>query len=116
MKAFAIKLPKYDIYRQWIAEAAEQNRITVSQLTGKDRAWALTFIRSGLAKRMRAAGLSLSEIGLLMNRDHTSIMNYLGQLTKKGRYKKKCDKCIKKVLDDENKEEKSGKNTGTKRD
>ena len=87
MKRSSLKLPKYDPYREEIARIAADHRLSTEEMLSPNRSPALVEIRRQVVIRLLAMGLSRSEIGGLLGRDHTSIMNMLGELDKRGRYK-----------------------------
>lgn len=57
--------------------------ITLGQLTGCRRVKNFVEPRKEAAKRLRAVGLSTTQIAKILNRDHTTVMYLLGMLKRK---------------------------------
>lgn len=63
--------------REIIAKVAAEHRMTVDDLTGPSRVRAVCIPRWRAMREMRERGLSLTRIGELLNRDHTTIVHGL---------------------------------------
>lgn len=69
-------------YSPVVEEVAKDHGVTAVALLGPGRARKLVQARADLAGRLDDKGLSSSEIGLILNRDHTSVLHLLGRTTK----------------------------------
>jgi chromosomal replication initiation ATPase DnaA len=71
----------------YIAEVAARHQTTAAAVLGESRARYVVDARREIAMHLHGQGLSSVQIGRLMNRDHTSILNLLGA-TKSNRRKR----------------------------
>jgi chromosomal replication initiation ATPase DnaA len=60
-----------------VREIVDAAGLTVEQLRGHDKRRELMELRRIVATYLRRRGCSLSEIGRVLNRDHTSVLNLL---------------------------------------
>ena len=63
--------------REIIAKVAAEHRMTVDDLVGPSRVRTICIPRWRAMRELRERGLSLSRIGQLLNRDHTTVMHGL---------------------------------------
>jgi hypothetical protein len=70
---------------QVLTDIATQRGFTVEQIRRRTRPLELTSARRAIARRLRAMGLSLTEIGALMGRHHASIYSLLLEGEKRAR-------------------------------
>ena len=71
------------VVRNIVDEIAEEFGTTPELILGKCRAHLLMQARVEVAKRLDARGWSSKQIGRVLNRDHTTIIFYLGRGKKK---------------------------------
>jgi hypothetical protein len=69
--------------RAIIREVAASHVVTLANLIGRCRSARVVHARVEVAKRLRARGYSTPRIGAMLNKDHTTIVFYLGTGKKK---------------------------------
>ena len=69
--------------RAIIREVAASRVVTLAKLIGRCRSARVVHARVEVAKRLRARGYSTPRIGAILNKDHTTIVFYLGTGKKK---------------------------------
>lgn len=71
-------------YAPVVEAVAKEHGIKLLALIGDTRSRKAVNARADLADRLDGEGLSCNEIGLIMNRHHTTVLHLLGK-TKKGK-------------------------------
>jgi len=71
-------------YASLVKTVAREHGITPTALLGSGRARKIVQARADLAGRLDENGLSSGEIGMIIDRDHTTVLHLLGR-TKKGK-------------------------------
>lgn len=62
-------------WRYELRQVAEKYHMTIDEITGPSRARKYILPRLDFALRMRARNMSFPQIGRMLNRDHTTIIN-----------------------------------------
>jgi chromosomal replication initiation ATPase DnaA len=65
-----------------IERVCEKHKITKAALTSKCRKTHLVTARKEVAEILEAAGYSYSDIGRALNRDHSTVLHFLGRTSK----------------------------------
>lgn len=65
---------------QYIREAAQRHGVEPAAVHGRNRHKRVCHARFEVMRRLRADGLSASEIGRALNRDHTTILDGLARV------------------------------------
>lgn len=73
-----------DQYQVVIDDVCQETKLASEDIFGTCRLASFVGARRLMAGRLRKLGLSTTEIGIIMDRDHTSIAHLLG-LTRRGR-------------------------------
>lgn len=69
--------------RDIVCEAATRHMVSLKLLLSPCRSQKLLFIRIEIAKTLRVHGYSMSKIGRALRRDHTTVIYYLGNGSRK---------------------------------
>lgn len=78
-----VMLPQKEQVREIIETVAARAGVPVSLVLGKTRHLAAVYLRIEIAKQLSALGFSTPQIGKWLNKDHTSVLYYLGRGQKK---------------------------------
>ena len=71
--------------RLYACIAAANHKTTIPLVLGESRARANVYARREVMVRLHSDGFSYSEIGRLLNRDHSTVMFNLGKILKHGK-------------------------------
>lgn len=70
-------------YEALIRKIANDNYISIETLRGRSRDRFVFGIRKVIAQELYDRGLSITQIGRYLNRDHTTILSMMGRTSKK---------------------------------